>query len=98
MYYHNSPTPKQLKAVKTAKAAEMKIHLESMKLVTYKYRQVISMLEQLRGMELSLENLISTGRIEGDELVKAQDTLERDRKKVTRMVAKLVPDPTSNSQ
>lgn len=94
MYYHNSPTPQQLKAINKAKAAEMKIHTDAMKNVTAKYKYAIAMLEQVRAMELGLENQISTGRISDDQLPEAQKILEQNRKKVTRAVKQLLPDLT----
>lgn len=94
MYYHNSPTAKQLKAIKYAKAVEMKTHLDAMTQVTAKYKDTLKLLEKLRGIELYLSNEISTGRLEGQLLSDAQAVLEQNRRKAARLVKKLLPDFT----
>jgi hypothetical protein len=94
MYYHNSPTVKQLKAINIVKASEMKKHTDAMKLVTAKYKFIISMLGQQRAMELGLENQLSTGRLDDDKLNEMTKILEQNRKKISRAVKQLLPDFT----
>lgn len=94
MYYHNSPTTKQLKALKRAKAVEMKQHLNNMQLVTSKYETTIRTLEQLRTQELLVENEMSTNRLSKEQLDDAHDILKRNRRKASKLVLELLPDFT----
>lgn len=90
MYYHNSPTVQQLRQLKRAKADEMKFYLHAMTRVTTKYDNAIYLLQRLRTKELEIENEMSTGRLEGDDLIKEQKNIEFVRRKTTKIVEGLL--------
>ena len=89
MYYHNSPTTKQVKLLKASRAEEMKHHLEAMKQVSAKYDPTILKLETLRKQELYIENERSAGRLSSTQLEHAHATIASNRVKAKRMVTKL---------
>ncbi|MES2367818.1 MAG: hypothetical protein V4563_18215 [Pseudomonadota bacterium] len=89
MYYHGSPTPHQIKAIKRAKAAEMKAHTDAMKRITAKYSKTLTMLETLRDIELQLDNAIHQERLSADQIAEAQRVLARNRRKAARLVEKI---------
>lgn len=90
MYYHNSPTVKQLKQLKAQRATEMKQLLATMKSVTSKYDTTITKLEKLRKQELFLENEISTGRLSQAQFQHATNVVNSNRIKASRLVSKLL--------
>jgi len=89
MYYHNSPTPAQIKQLKAMRANEMRTHLQAMKRVSEKYEPTITKLQKLRNQELFVENEFSTGRLTPIQLNQAHATISKNRAKAARMVAKL---------
>jgi predicted amino acid racemase len=89
MYYHNSPTAKQLKTLKALKAQEMKYHLDAMKAVTAKYAHTIDQLARLRRMELEIGNNVSQGRYTAAQIDRITDQMAKNQRKAARMVAKL---------
>lgn len=91
MYFHNSPTVKQLKALKRAKAVEMKLQLDKMTRITKRYQPTIDKLEKLRKLELLIENEISTGRLSDEQVQRAHDALASNQNKAARLVRSLLP-------
>lgn len=81
--YHDGTTPRQLKALKRAKALEMKRHTDAMKAVTHKYAKAIQLAEAVRVQELEVGNNAFQGRYTPEQLVQVTATLERNRKKMT---------------
>lgn len=91
MYYHNSPTVKQIKAIKKAQADDMKRHLAAMRSTTNKFSKTLELLETLRKQELFIENERSAGRLVGDRLVEAEAIIKHNRGKAERQVKRLLP-------
>ena len=87
MYYHNSPTTRQLKTIKAAKAAEMRAQLAIMRGITAKYERAIGQLEKLREYERTIDAIAD--RLTPDQLAQAHNTIARGRAKASRLVARL---------
>lgn len=86
MYYHGSLTPRQLKALKAAKAAEMRQLIDAMKLISAKYDKALTMLGRLRAFEIELSNAVNQGRLSPEEIAAAQRILERQRRRAAQVV------------
>jgi len=90
MYYHNSPTTRQLKTIKAAKATEMRAQLAIMRGITAKYERAIGQLERLREYERTIDTI--TDRLTPGQLAQAHDTIARGRSKAKKLVAKIITD------
>jgi len=88
--YHDSTTTKQIKALKAARATEMKLHTEAMKAVTRKYAKAIALAEAVRVQELEVGNNAVVGRYSAEEMDRVKAVLLRNRKKMTTVASNLL--------
>jgi hypothetical protein len=59
MYYHNSPTLKNIKLLKTSRAADMNDAIAGMKAISASYRNILKDLHKLREKELVADQLVA---------------------------------------
>lgn len=58
MYYHNSPTTKNIKMLKALRAGDMAQATDAMKRITKHYSKILSDLDVLRQKELQADQLL----------------------------------------
>lgn len=70
MYYHNSPTVKQIKEIKASRAADMANATASMKAISNEYKQILKDLDELRKKELTADQILARYPEKTDEINK----------------------------
>lgn len=83
--YHDGTTPRQIKTLKAAKAAEMKTLTNAMKRVTAKYAKAIALAEAVRLQELEVGANAFQGRYSEQEIDRVTEVLTKNRAKSKRV-------------
>lgn len=86
MYFHGSPTTKQLKQLKRLKADEMRRLLQAMQQVTTIYTPLIQQLEDLRAVELQVSSLLSTHKLTPDQALQLQAKIDKKQRAMANKI------------
>jgi len=70
MYYHNSPTTKNIKMIKKLRAGDMAEAVSNMKAISASYKDILLVLDDLRAKELQADQLIAQFPEKTDEIHK----------------------------